>query len=204
MKSVLLSIAISTLSLLLVSAAAAGDANAGKAKSALCATCHGADGNSVNPQWPKLAGQHASYIEKQLNAYRSGERENETMQGMVASLSDEDVSDLAAYFSRQPLQRGLARGDMGTITLGEKIYRGGNAESGVAACMACHGPGGSGNPAAVFPALGGQHATYTGTTLKAFKAGNRNNDPNAMMRTVAGNMTEREIEAVAAYMEGLY
>ena len=140
----------------LTQAQAAGDAAAGKAKSASCAGCHGADGNSVNPEWPSLAGQGAGYIAKQLHDFKGGKRENATMAPMAAPLTDEDIQDLAAYFSSQPIKAGAA--DKSLVELGEKIYRGGNPSSGVAACIGCHGPTGAGNPAASFPALSGQHA----------------------------------------------
>lgn len=181
---------------------AEGDPAAGKAKSAVCAGCHGADGNSVNPEWPKLAGQHQSYIVKQLKDYKSGKRQNATMIGMVATLSDQDIQDLAAYFASQTVKGGEADPDL--VVLGEKIYRGGNLGTGLAACMGCHGPGGGGNPAAKFPSLAGQHAQYTTTTLSEFKAEARANDPNNMMRMIAGKMTKKEIEAVASYTAGLY
>ncbi len=181
---------------------AAGDPAAGKAKSAVCAGCHGADGNSTNPEWPKLAGQHPSYLAKQLRDYKSGNRQNATMLGMVAALSNQDMDDLAAYFGSQPATGGEADPDL--VDLGEKIYRGGNAETGLSACMGCHGPAGAGNPAAKFPYLAGQHAQYTATTLGHFKSEARANDPNKMMRMVAGRMTKQEIDAVSSYLAGLY
>ena len=181
---------------------AEGDPAAGKAKSAVCAGCHGADGNSMNPEWPKLAGQHQGYIAKQLRDYKSGKRKNPTMIGMVAGLNDQDMQDLAAYFAGQTAKGGEA--DPELVAMGEKIYRGGNLGTGLAACMGCHGPGGGGNPEAKFPSLAGQHAQYTATTLGEFKAEARANDPNQMMRMVAGKMTKKEIEAVASYTAGLY
>jgi len=186
----------------LTQAQAAGDAAAGKAKSASCAGCHGADGNSVNPEWPSLAGQGAGYIAKQLHDFKGGKRENATMAPMAAPLTDEDIQDLAAYYSSQPIKAGAA--DKSLVELGEKIYRGGNPASGVAACIGCHGPGGKGNPAAKFPALSGQHAKYVETQLNAFKAGERNNDAARMMRNTASNMTEQEIKSVASYIQGLH
>ncbi len=182
--------------------AVAADAAAGKAKSAMCASCHGADGNSFNPDWPKLAGQHAGYIAKQLADFKAGtDRSNALMAGMVAGLTPEDMDNLGAYFSSQTLTMGEA--DPALVELGEAIYRGGNKTSGVAACMACHGPNGAGNPQANFPALHGQHAKYTATQLKDFRAGNRKNDAGAMMRNIAAKMTDKEIEAVASYIQGL-
>jgi cytochrome c553 len=181
---------------------AAGNAEAGKTKSAACAACHGPDGNSpINPVWPKLAGQHPGYIEKQLSDFKSGNRNDPTMSGMAAPLSEEDMADLAAYFSSQTKQGGAAAPDL--VAAGEKLYRAGNTATGVAACMACHGPTGSGNPAANFPALAGQHADYVEKTLKDFRAGTRNNDLNNMMQGVAERMTDAEVAAVAQYIQGL-
>ena len=182
---------------------AAGNAEAGKTKSAACAACHGPDGNSpINPVWPKLAGQHPGYIEKQLSDFKSGNRKDPTMSGMAAPLSEEDMADLAAYFSSQTKQGGAAAPDQ--VAAGEKLYRAGNADTGVAACMACHGPAGSGNPAANFPALSGQHASYVEKALKDFRAGTRTNDPNNMMQGVAERMTDAEVAAVAQYIQGLH
>jgi len=180
---------------------AAGDAAAGQQKSAVCAACHGMDGNSVNPLWPKLAGQHPSYIVKQLKEFKGGVRNDQTMAPMAMPLSDADMDDLAAYFSSQKQQGGEA--DPAQVELGEKIYRAGNPASGVAACAACHAPNGSGNPAANFPAISGQHAPYVEKALTDFRSGTRSNDVNKMMRGVAGSMTDTEIKAVAQYIQGL-
>lgn len=192
-----------TLSLALAGPAlAAGDTAAGKAKSAACAGCHGGDGNSTNPEWPKLAGQHASYVTKQLMDFKSGARKNATMAGMVAGLERQDMEDLAAYFQAQ--ERGPGEADPDLVRLGERIYRGGLPRKGVAACIGCHGPRGSGNPPAGFPALAGQHATYTAKTLTDFRRGDRANDPNNMMRMVALKLSETQIKAVSQYIAGLY
>jgi cytochrome c553 len=181
---------------------AAGDVEAGKTKSASCAACHGPDGNSPNnPVWPKLAGQHPGYLEKQLMEFKSGDRKDPTMTGMAAPLSEQDMADLAAYFSSQQKQVGAA--DPDKVEAGEQLYRAGNAQTGVAACMACHGPAGSGNPAAKFPALAGQHAPYVEKALKDFRSGSRTNDLNKMMQGVAERMTDAEIAAVAQYIQGL-
>jgi cytochrome c553 len=181
---------------------AAGNAEAGQTKSAVCAACHGNDGNSpANPIWPKLAGQHPKYIEKQLKDFKSGDRTDPTMIGMVAPLNEQDMADLAAYFSSQTKKGGSAAADQ--VKAGEKIYRAGNPASGVAACMACHGPSGSGNPQANFPALAGQHAAYVEKALKDFRSSSRSNDLNSMMQGVAGPMTDSEIAAVAQYIQGL-
>lgn len=182
---------------------AAGDAEAGKAKSAACAACHGMDGNSgVNPVWPKLAGQHTAYITKQLNDFKNNKRTDTTMAPMAMPLSDQDIADLAAFFSAQTRTVGAAAEDK--VAVGEQLYRAGNAESGVAACTACHGPNGSGNPQSNFPALSGQGAAYTAKALKDFRSGARNNDAGSMMADVASKLTDTEIEAVASYIEGLH
>ncbi|MCG8427694.1 MAG: cytochrome c4 [Chromatiales bacterium] len=180
---------------------AAGDADAGKTKSATCLACHGPDGNSPNPIWPKLAGQHPSYIIKQVSDFKAGKREDPLMTPMAAPLNDQDIQDLAAYFSGQTQSAGTAAADK--VELGEKLYRAGNMETGVAACMACHGPTGIGNPAANFPRISGQHADYLVKTMKDFRDGKRTNDLNKMMQGVVAKMTDKEIEAVAQYVQGL-
>ena len=180
---------------------AAGDAAAGKTKAAACAACHSADGNSVNPVWPKLAGQHAPYLVKQLANFKAGERNNAMMAPMAAPLSEQDMADIAAYFSGQTQNGGKA--DPALVAAGEKLFRGGNATTGVAACMGCHGPNGMGNPPANFPRLSGQHAAYTVTQLKTFRSGERANDAGMMMRNIAARMTDDEMKAVASYIEGL-
>lgn len=182
--------------------AGAADAAAGKAASATCAGCHGMDGNSANPEWPKLAGQGAPYLIKQLHNFKDGERKNATMAPMAMGLSDQDMDNLAAYFSAQTMSQGAAEKDL--VELGQKIYRGGNPASGVAACIGCHGPAGAGNPAAKFPRLAGQHAKYVEMQLHAFKSGERNNDAGRMMRNIADKMTDKEIQAVASYVQGLH
>lgn len=179
----------------------AGDAAVGQQQSVVCAACHQADGNSVNPEWPKLAGQHAGYLSKQLQDYKNGERNNAVMEGQVADLSDEDMNNLAAYFAGNELVPGTA--DPELINLGESLYRGGDVERGIPACAGCHGPAGRGNPAARFPTLGGQHNQYIATQLKAFRSMERANDPNQMMRDIAIKMTDPQIEAVASYIQGL-
>lgn len=181
---------------------AAGDAAAGKAASATCAGCHGADGNSANPEWPKLAGQGAPYLAKQLHDFKGGTRKNATMAPMAMALSEQDMDNLAAYFAGQTVAQGAANEKL--VELGQKIYRGGNPASGVSACIGCHGPSGAGNPAAKFPALGGQHTKYVENQLHAFAAGERDNDAGKMMRNIAGKMTEKEIRAVASYVQGLH
>lgn len=178
-----------------------GDPTAGKAKSATCAACHGMDGNSNNPEWPSLAGQHEGYLYKQLKNFKSEKRVNASMAPMVAPLSEQDMADLAAYFASQTRKPGEA--DETQVELGEKIYKGGNNASGVAACAACHGPTGSGNPAANFPSLASLDPVYLENQLKAFSKGERYNDAGQMMRNIASKMTEEEMKAVSEYISGL-
>lgn len=182
---------------------AAGNAEAGKTKSAVCAACHGVDGNSgANPVWPKLAGQHPNYIIQQLQDFKAGKRIDTMMAPMAAPLSEEDMADLAAYFNGQ--QRTIGEADANLVAEGEKLYRAGNAASGVSACSACHGPTGSGNPLSNFPSLSGQGAAYVVKALKDFRSGTRNNDAAGMMRDVASRLTDAEIDAVAQYVQGLH
>lgn len=181
---------------------AAADIEAGKTKSAVCAGCHGADGNSANPEWPTLAGQSPQYMVKQLKDFKAGTRENATMAPMAAALSEEDMEDVAAFYASQNAKGGAANPDM--LELGQHIYRGGIKERKISACMACHSPDGSGNPAAKFPNVAGQHAAYSANQLRAFRSGARTNDPEQMMRNTAHLMTDEEIAAVASYMQGLH
>ena len=187
---------------LIALSSSAGAADTGQQKAAVCAACHGADGNSINPVWPKLAGQHPAYIEAQLKAFKAGTRKNPNMMPMAANLSEQDMQDLANYFASQKRTIGAAKKDLEEA--GAALYRGGNAETGVPACMACHGPRGTGNAPAAYPALGGQHADYVAIQLKAYKSGERTTDPNAVMRTIAGRLSSNEIEAVSSYVEGLH
>lgn len=201
MKKLLLMVSLASVAAL-GTAHAAGDAAAGKTKSAACMACHGTDGNSAAPNFPKLAGQHPDYIVKQLKEFKSGDRKDPTMNGMAAPLSDQDMEDLAAYYSTQTPTEGKAAEDK--VAAGETIYRAGNSASGVSACAACHGPTGAGNPMAKFPMLNGQHADYVMKQLKDFRSGARVNDAGSMMRNIASKMTDAEIEAVAQYTQGLH
>ena len=157
----------------------------------------------MNPQWPSIAGQDSGYIARQLKAFKSGERENPLMSPQAMGLSDQDVEDLAAFFSSQSIVGGTADAELAPA--GERLYRGGNLEANIAACAACHGPSGSGNPPASYPALAGQHAEYTVAQLRAYREGSRTTDAqmNQMMRNVAARMTDNEMRAVAAYIQGL-
>lgn len=179
-----------------------GDAAAGEGKSAVCAACHGADGKALQPAYPNLAGQHPSYLAKQLTNYRDGERVNALMSGQAANLSDQDILDLAAWYGAMEPIQGVA--DEENLALGEAIYRGGITAQGIAACMACHGPAGLGNPAAVVPAVAGQNADYTADQLRQWRAGERYNDPNNVMGALSHRLTDTEISAVSNYIEGLY
>jgi cytochrome c553 len=180
---------------------AQGDAAAGQAKSALCSTCHGADGNSELSINPKLAGQSANYIVKQLMDYKSGARANATMAAMVGNLSPQDMQDIAAWYSSNEVT--LSGADAEILELGQRIYRGGNKELGVMACAGCHSPTGSGNAPAGFPSLSGQHVDYTLGQLKNFRSGARANDNSSMMRSVVERLTDKELEALASYVSGL-
>tara|TARA_B100000945_G_C20302078_1_gene558567 strand:- start:315 stop:926 length:612 start_codon:yes stop_codon:yes gene_type:complete len=181
---------------------AQGDPMAGQAKSALCATCHGVDGNSELSANPKIAGQNYKYIFKQLQDYKSGARANATMSAMVAALSEQDMMDIAAWFSSQEVT--LLGANLDELELGERIYRAGVKELSVAACSACHSPTGGGNGPAGFPSLSGQHPEYTLMQLKAFRAGERQNDSSAMMRSVVERLTDAELAALANYVSGLH
>ena len=167
----------------------------------VCAACHGTDGNSPIPSYPNLAAQHPEYLVKQLRHYKTGARPNAIMNGIPASLSDQDMLDVAGYYAAQKPRQGGAR-DAKLAIAGQRLYRGGDAKREIAACAGCHSPSGAGIPAQ-YPRLKGQHAEYTITQLKAFRAGERANDENAMMRAVTARMTDADIAAVAEYVQGL-
>ena len=182
--------------------AAKGQEIAGK----VCATCHGPDGNSPLPVNPSLAGQHPEYLYKQLSNFKPkdgkpAERNNPIMAGNVAGLSDDDMKNVAAYYASQTPRPRAAR-DAELVKQGQLIYRGGIAAKSVAACASCHSPNGAGLPAQ-YPRVAGQHAEYTTAQLEAFRSGERKNDPNGMMRTVVGKLSDRETAAVAEYIAGL-
>ena len=185
------------------SSTATGDPGEGQTKSLTCSACHGQDGNSINPEWPSLAGQHEKYIVKALRSYKDGTRDVILMASQVASLSEQDMEDVAAYFSSQTLARQTA--DPALVKQGERIYRGGDMDRGISACIACHGPSGRGNRAAGYPALAGQHATYTANQLLAYRANTRQTDADVdqVMRNVSALLSEEEIKAVASYIQGL-
>ncbi|WP_114416704.1 c-type cytochrome [Marinospirillum perlucidum] len=181
---------------------AEGDAAAGQQKAAVCAACHGASGVSAVAQWPNLAGQHSSYLFKQITEIRDGARNVPEMAGIVDNLSDQDVRDIAAYYSQQPANVGQANEEL--ALQGRDLYRAGDVARGIPACTACHLPNGKGNAPAAFPEVSGQHTTYTINQLNAFRSGERDNDPAGMMRGIAEKMTDADIEAVAEYMFGLH
>ena len=203
--SVLLRAAAGLLVWVSLQAVADGDAAAGQAKSAICAACHGVDGNSAVPNWPKLAGQHEQYLLRQLRLIKANDRPVPEMMGITPGLSEQDLEDLAAYFASQEIAGGVA--DETQVALGEKIYRAGNVESGVPACMACHGPAGEGNPLAGYPALAGQHAVYTSSMLTRFRSGENWGEDDAashVMNGSAAELTDEEINAVSSFIEGLH
>ena len=181
----------------------AADLAAGKTKAASCVACHGTDGNSPNPIWPKLAGQNVAYLEKQMKDFKHGPARIEpTMNGMILSVKEEDFADIAAFFASNEATRQIV--DEKYVELGQKIYRAGDPKRQVAACIACHGPAGQGVAAAKFPALAGQHPIYIINQLKAFRDNKRTNDVNSIMRNVTAMMSDAQIEAVANYVAGLH
>jgi len=180
---------------------AAGTKEAGQTKSTACIACHGLDGNSANPEWPSIAGQNNAYLVRQLKAFRDGQRQNPLMTPMATPLSDQDIDDLAAYFSAQTVHGGEA--DPAQLELGQRVYRSGNLKGQVTSCAGCHGPAGHGNAPAGYASLHGQHATYVAAQLHAYKSGERATDPNQMMRNVAALLSDQEIDAVASYIQGL-
>jgi cytochrome c553 len=218
MKKKLLSIII-TLALTGLSnnLTAAGSVSAGKTKSASCAGCHGGKGNSVMPLFPKLAQQHSSYLNKQLVAFKDGTRKGPTMAPMTLALSEQDMADIAAYYATQNISKNslpepqvdedeheTEAVDINELMeVGNNLYRNGNLETGVSACIACHGPDGEGNKPAAYPALNSQHADYLIKTLNDFKTGTRTKNTDNMMHMIAKNMTDDEIRAVAYHISML-
>ncbi len=199
-KSLFLGLTIALMSVVL-SVHAAGDPDAGKTKSVTCAACHGANGEALVPDYPNLGGQGEGFLIKQLQDFKAGSRENALMSPMALPLSDQDIEDLSAYYASLPAKAGVANEE--NLELGQSIYRGGITSVKIPACIGCHGPSGSGNPAAKYPALSGQNASYIAKTLGEFRAGTRTNDPNKMMRSLALRLTDTEILAVSNYVQGL-
>ena len=195
-------VAVPTLSAQASGPAAAAKADVAKGQAsyaAICAACHGPDGNSAIPANPKLAQQHPQYLAKQLAEFKSGKRANGVMLGMASALSDDDMKNIAAWLATQKAEPGMAK-DKDLVVLGERIYRGGIADRQIPACAGCHSPSGAGIPAQ-YPRLSGQHAEYTAAQLTAFRDGVRLN--NAVMSGVAAKLNDREIKAVADYIAGL-
>jgi len=202
------------LSVATVPSFAEGDAAAGKTKSATCAVCHGSDGNSSSstPVWPKLAGQSASYIAKQLRDFKAKRRNDPSMSPQAQMLNEQDMEDLAAYFASQSPKPGS--GNPALQMAGKKVYRKGNMDASVIACVGCHGFTGSGNkalldsvkapPVVEAPFIGGQHAMYVAKQIRAFRDGDRTNDVGRIMRNITAKMTDEEIDAVAEYIAGLH
>ncbi|WP_105199323.1 MULTISPECIES: c-type cytochrome [unclassified Pseudoalteromonas] len=186
-----------------------GDINAGKDKSATCAACHGPDGNAPVTMYPKIAGQHAEYIYKQLKEFKVGMtsggkegRMDPVMSGMAMPLSDQDMKDLAAYFSSLHMSEGSTPEDV--VAVGQQLYKAGDAERGIPACAACHGPRGNGTSLAGFPKVSFQHPEYIKSQLEKFRSGVRGNDHNGMMRDIAMKLTDKDIEVLSKYLGGLH
>ena len=196
--------------------AVAGEVATGQTKAGVCAACHGLDGNSANPQYPKIAGQHERYLWRQLQLFKSGERQNAIMQGIAATLTQQDMRDIGAFFATQKSVAGVA--DDTPITagpyagskffeVGERLFRAGKPGTDVPACMACHGPAGRGNPGPSYPLVGGQHAAYTTAQLQFFRSGGawgKDARANLIMAEVARNLTDEDIQGLATYLEGLH
>ena len=198
MKKLLISLIVSVG---LMSAAQAGDAVAGKTKAATCGACHGADGNSLAPNFPKIAGQGERYLVKQITEIKNGDRQVPEMLGFVMGLSETDIADIAAYYASQKASGGAA--DAALVEAGKRIFLGGNEATGVPACIACHSADGKGIAAAGFPRVAGQHATYTEKQLMDFYNAKRTNDASNVMRDIASRMHMDEIKAVSSYIQGL-
>lgn len=183
---------------------ARADLKAGQEKAeTVCLACHGPKGNSVNPLWPKLAGQHADYMVKQMKAYKVGkDRNNPSMAPMMAPLTEQDMINVASYYSTQ--KRSIEKASKALFKRGERIYRGGDDKKNISACIACHGPRGMGNAQAGFPSLSGQHAAYIVEELNDYKGGLRKTDLNSIMRDISQKMSKEDMQAVASYISGLH
>ena len=180
-----------------------GSAEAGKAKALTCGACHGPDGNSVNPIWPSIAGQHPTYIFEQLQAFKNGTRTEPLMLGQTMLLSDDDMRNLAVYFSELTTATKVIA-DPATLDHGQRLYRGGSRENSTPACIACHGPNGRGNPAAGYPSLKGQYADYIAKQLREYASGERTSDgPTRVMRDISAKLSEEDIVAISSYVQGL-
>ena len=185
------------------STALVGDAAAGQAKTAVCGACHGPDGNSMAPNFPKLAGQGDRYLLKQLHEIKDGKRQILEMTGQLNNLNDQDLADIAAYYASQKSSVGAA--DPALVARGEELFRGGDLQKGLPACTGCHAPDGQGNAPAGFPHVGGQHASYIEKQLTDFREGDRTNDGDSMiMRAIAAKLSNKDIKALASYIQGLH
>ena len=185
------------------SAAIVGDASAGQAKTAVCGACHGPDGNSAAPNFPKLAGQGERYLLKQLTDIKDGKRQVLEMTGQLTNLSEQDLADIAAYYAKQKNSVGAA--DPKLVERGQALFRGGELSKGLPACTGCHSPDGVGNAPAGFPHLGGQHADYIEKQLIGFREGDRTNDGDSMtMRSISAKLSNKDIKALASYIQGLH
>jgi cbb3-type cytochrome c oxidase subunit III len=183
--------------------AVVGDATAGQGKVAVCGACHGADGNSLAPTFPKLAGQGERYLLKQLHDIKAGNRVVVPMTGMLSNLSEQDLADIAAYFSSQHMSVGAA--DPKLVARGKELFSGGKLDQGMPACTGCHSPNGAGNAAAGFPKIGGQQADYIALQLTNFREGERTNDGDTkIMRSIAEKLSNKDIAALASYIQGLH
>lgn len=188
---------------LLLPVAQASNIEQGKQSAAVCAACHGAKGNSPTAIGPKLAGQHAAYLISQMNAFAAGEKRSDpSMNGLMQGLSQQDKENIASFYASQTVTVGAATPE--DLKRGESLYRGGDFNKHIAACIACHGPRGLGNGQAGFPALGGQHPNYTVKQLLDFKQGKRKTDINDIMQDIAKRMDKKDMEAVANYIYGLH
>ncbi|MCK2185643.1 c-type cytochrome [Halomonas getboli] len=206
MRKLLASLALPLLAIGGAHAASLADADAaaGQQKAAACAACHGQQGVGITPAFPNLAGQQASYLAKQIMDIRDGKRQVPQMAGQVDDFSDQDAWDVAAHFAAMEPALGQADPDPALVERGRELYHAGDLEQGIPACAACHTPTGAGIGSAGYPALSGQQRDYVVTTLQAFAAGERANDPNAIMRDIAAKMSDRDMEAVANYVHGLH
>jgi cytochrome c553 len=181
-----------------------GSIEAGKAKAITCTACHGTEGNSTIPTWPNIAGQSAGYIVAQLSAFKNSSRTDPLMAPQAMMLSDEDMRNVAVYFESLPAAA-MAVANPATVSKGEALYRGGDPDNGTPACLACHGPSGRGNPAANYPALQGQHATYTAKQLRDYASGGRTSDGKTrVMRDISSRLSADDIDALASYVQGLH
>lgn len=180
-----------------------GDAAAGQAKTAVCGACHNPDGNSLAPNFPKLAGQGERYLDKQLHDIKTGKRVVLEMTGMLEPFNDQDLADIASYFASQKGSVGAA--DPKLVERGRALFNGGDLSKGMPACTGCHSPDGAGIALAGFPHLSGQHAQYISKQLTDFREGNRTNDGDAMtMRSIASKLSNKDVEALASYIQGLH